>query len=57
MKIERLRDLKYSALALAVAFGISACSLEGDDGEDGVAGAVGEQGPVGEQGEQGEQGD
>ncbi|AGP86099.1 hypothetical protein [Alteromonas mediterranea] len=45
MKSETLRGIKYSAIALAVTVGISACSLEGDDGEDGAQGPVGEQGP------------
>ena len=56
MKSETLRGIKYSAIALAVTLGMSACSLEGDDGEDGVQGPVGEQGPTGEQGPSGEQG-
>lgn len=56
MKSETLRGIKYSAIALAVTLGMSACSLEGDDGEDGVQGPVGEQGPTGEQGPAGEQG-
>jgi len=56
MKSETLRGIKYSAIALAVTLGMSACSLEGDDGEDGVQGPVGEQGPTGEQGPVGEQG-
>ena len=46
MKSETLRGIKYSAIALAVTLGMTACSLEGDDGEDGVQGPVGEQGPV-----------
>jgi len=50
------RTITYSAIALAVAFGLSACSLEGDDGADGIDGAIGSQGPVGEQGPIGEQG-
>ena len=56
MKSETLRGIKYSAIALAVTLGMTACSLEGDDGEDGVQGPVGEQGPIGEQGPVGEQG-
>ena len=56
MKSETLRGIKYSAIALAVTLGMTACSLEGDDGEDGVQGPVGEQGPVGDQGPVGEQG-
>ena len=50
------RHIKYSAIAVAVAFGLSACSLEGDDGVDGIDGAMGTQGPIGEQGPVGEQG-
>lgn len=50
MKSETLRGIKYSAIALAVTLGMTACSLEGDDGEDGVQGPVGEQGPAGEPG-------
>ena len=56
MKSETLRGIKYSAIALAVTLGMTACSLEGDDGEDGVQGPVGEQGPVGDQGPAGDQG-
>ena len=56
MKSETLRGIKYSAIALAVTLGMTACSLEGDDGEDGVQGPVGEQGPVGDHGPVGEQG-
>jgi hypothetical protein len=37
------RHIKYSAIAVAVAFGLSACSLEGDDGVDGIDGATGTQ--------------
>lgn len=50
------RHIKYSAIAVAVAFGLSACSLEGDDGVDGIDGATGTQGPVGAQGPAGDQG-
>ena len=56
MKSETLRGIKYSAIALAVTLGMTACSLEGDDGEDGVQGPVGEQGPAGDQGPVGDQG-
>ena len=48
------RHIKYSAIAVAVAFGLSACSLEGDDGVDGIDGATGTQGPAGDQGPQGD---
>lgn len=56
MKSNTLKHVKYSAIALAVTLGMTACSLEGDDGADGVQGPVGEQGPVGDQGPIGEQG-
>ena len=56
MKSNTLKHVKYSAIALAVTLGMTACSLEGDDGADGIQGPVGEQGPVGDQGPIGEQG-
>ena len=56
MKSNTLKHVKYSAIALAVTLGMTACSLEGDDGADGIQGPAGEQGPVGDQGPIGEQG-
>lgn len=56
MKSNTLKHVKYSAIALAVTLGMTACSLEGDDGADGIQGLAGEQGPVGDQGPIGEQG-
>ena len=56
MKSNTLKHVKYSAIALAVTLGMTACSLEGDDGADGIQGPAGEQGPVGAQGPIGEQG-
>lgn len=50
MKLEALRGIKYSALALAVILGMSACSLEGDDGQDGINGADGVDGVDGTDG-------
>ena len=57
MQKELFRGIRYSALALAIAMGLSACSLDGDDGADGATGAEGPQGATGEQGPQGESGD
>lgn len=57
MQKELFRGIRYSALALAIAMGLSACSLDGDDGADGATGAEGPQGVPGEQGPQGTTGD
>ncbi|GEA12619.1 alkaline phosphatase PhoX [Alteromonas sp. KUL49] len=56
MKLEALRGIKYSALALAVILGMSACSLEGDDGQDGINGADGVDGTDGIDGTNGQDG-
>ena len=45
-----LHHTKLSFLALSIALGVSACSLEGDDGAQGPAGPAGQQGPAGNDG-------
>lgn len=57
MKQKTIQGIRYSALALAITLGLSACTLDGDDGQQGVEGPQGEQGAQGAQGEPGEAGD
>ena len=56
MKTNTKTKLQFTALAIAVSFGLSGCFLEGDDGDNGAAGAPGIDGVNGTDGTNGANG-